>query len=158
MAKDVVAEFVTDDRQGFGVASLLDGGVPDDHTLGSAEAGDIGIHPIALFAGTHEEDAIARDGNAGVLSEGLNVGDELGMFVVERLELIEQRVDDPGAKKMTPSRMGRAANQKKSHQRRGLRRMTANRISVKMRANSVPTISSLVQSQNQEPQRCTDCS
>src|SRR5260370_8508383 len=113
MAKDVVAEFVTDDRQGFGVASLLDGGVPDDHTLGSAEAGDIGIHPIALFAGTHEEDAIARDGNAGVLSEGLNVGDELGMFVVERLELIEQRVDDPGANEADPEQNGKVGKPKK---------------------------------------------
>src|SRR5260370_15502458 len=113
MAKDVVAEFVTDDRQGFGVTSLLDGGVPDDHTLGSAETGDIGIHPIALFAGTHEEDAIARDGNVGVPSEGLNVGDELGMFVVERLELVEQRVDDPGANEDDAEQNGKGGKPKK---------------------------------------------
>src|SRR5258708_39493941 len=63
-----------------------------------------------------------------------------------------------GLRKIIPRRIGRAANQKYSHQRRGLRLITANRISARIRAKNVPTSSSWVQSQNQEPQHCTDCS
>src|SRR6266478_7090505 len=63
-----------------------------------------------------------------------------------------------GPMKMSPRRIGKEANQKYSHQRRGLRRITANKIETRRSAIAVPKSSSLVQSQNQEPQRCTDCS
>src|ERR1700756_1951753 len=63
-----------------------------------------------------------------------------------------------GPIKIVPTMMGKAANQKYSHHRRGLRRITANRINTRIRAKNVPISSSLVQSQNHEPQRCTDCS
>src|ERR1700687_436987 len=96
MPQDVVAELVADDEQRFGVAGFLQGGVPDDDALGGADTGDVGVDFVALFAGAHEEDAIAGNGDAGALCELLNGGDELGMLLVEGLEVVEEWIDYPG--------------------------------------------------------------
>ena len=113
MPENVVAQLVADDEERFGVAGFLQGGVPDDHALGGADTGDVGVDFVALFAGAHEEDAIAGNGDARALREFLNGGNELGMLLVEGLEVVEERIDDPGDDKDEAQQNGQCGKPKK---------------------------------------------
>src|SRR5579864_8642042 len=113
MAENVVPELVADDEERLGVAGFLEGGVPDDHALGGANTRDVGVHLVAFFAGAHEKDAIAGNGDAGALREFLNGSDELGMLLVERLEVVEERIDDPRNNKDEGQQNGQGGKPKK---------------------------------------------
>src|SRR5882762_1422378 len=153
-----MAKLVPDNKERLVVAGSLESGIPHDHAFGGSHSGYVGIDFVALFAGAHQENAIPLYRYPRMLGQFLNCVHQLRMFFIERFELVEQRIDDQRIDKDDPKQDGRAANQKYSHQRRGLRRITANRIKTRINAKNVPTNSSFVQSRNHDPQCCTDCS
>ena len=89
-----MAALVAEDEHDFVVGNAAGGGVPDDDALGGANAVDIGVEPVGLFAGLHEEHAVGRDGGSGASYHFLEFIDERGMALGERLELVEDGLEE----------------------------------------------------------------
>ena len=80
------------------------------HTLGGAEAGDVGVQGSDFVGGLHQEHAVGRNVNAFAAGDNaLQLRDQGGIRLAERLELIEERIDDV--------RAGEDAEQGESHRR-----------------------------------------
>ncbi len=92
--ENVVSHFVAEDEGGLRSGEVSDGRIVDDDTLGSAKAGDVGIEVVGFGAGDHEEHALGRDAEAGAVDDAFEGGDELWMSGLERLEFVEEGVND----------------------------------------------------------------
>src|SRR6266446_2771619 len=108
MSQHVMAEFMPNNKERFVVGGLLERGVPHDDAFGSPEPGYIGIDLVALFTGAHEEDAFPGYRHASVPGQLLNSVHQLGMFLVERLEFVEKRIDDQRIDKNDPQEDGQS--------------------------------------------------
>jgi hypothetical protein len=97
VAEDVVTHLVAEDEEDLVGGGFGDRGIPDDDALGGTEAGDVGVEGGDLVGGLHEKHAVGRDGDAFSFGDDLlELGDEGGVGFLERLEFVEERVDDIG--------------------------------------------------------------
>src|ERR1700747_2272905 len=87
---------MSDDKEAFIVGSLLNRGVPDEHALRRSQAGHVGIDGVRFPARHHQEHALRWNGNTGMFRKLFNRTDQIGMFLAQWLELVEQRVDYQG--------------------------------------------------------------
>src|SRR6266436_1007939 len=108
VTQDVMSELVAGDEERFAIAGLLQRGIPDNHAFGSPEPGYVGVDLIALFTGAHQENAIPGYRDSGVARQLLNSVHQLGMFLVERFEFVEQRIDDQRIDKNNPQEDGQS--------------------------------------------------
>ena len=98
VAEDVVAHFVAEDEEDFVRSAFGDGGVPDDDALGGAESGHIGVQSSDFVGGLHQEHALRRNIDAFASGDhAFQLRDQFGVGFAERLEFIEERIDDVGA-------------------------------------------------------------
>ncbi len=93
VVEDVVPHFVSEDEERFRSRHLLHGGVPYNHSFGSAKAGDIGVQGCDFFTGLHLIHAVSGNRQAATLHDFLNRIDKLRMAGIERTEFVEKRID-----------------------------------------------------------------
>ena len=99
MVQDVVAHFVAEHEKGFRGCRIFDRRVPHDDPFRCAKPGDIGVDLIGLHAGLHQEHALARNRHTRAVHDAFDGRHQIGMRFVERLELIEERINDHGSDK-----------------------------------------------------------
>src|SRR5215472_4111888 len=92
--EDVVPHLVAEHEKSFRSGGLLDRGVPHHHALRWPEAGNVSVKSRNLLAGLHQEHAFAGDVETAPPRDLLNRLDQLGVVLVQRLELVEQGIDD----------------------------------------------------------------
>ena len=90
----VVAELVAEDGGELVRRGVGDGGIPEDEALGGAEAGDVGVEAGDLAAGVHVEHPVGRKADAAAGDDLLQLLNEGGVRLLERLELVEERIDE----------------------------------------------------------------
>ena len=89
MSEHVVAHLVSHDHEKLFAIQLRQNRVPQHDALGRAEARDVGIDRVGVFALGDFEDAAAFDSRA--LGQVKDVGFE--RLVLHRAERVEQRID-----------------------------------------------------------------
>ena len=93
MVQHIVPGLVTEDEDDLIGRQLLDGCVPDDHTLARAEALHVRIEGGHFGAGLHQEHALGGDVHVPFLHDPLQLRDQRGLGLLERLVVEEQRLD-----------------------------------------------------------------
>src|SRR5260370_171735 len=96
MSEHIVTELMSDDEEGFFVGHLLNRGIPDHHTLRRAQARHVRVDGVRFPARYHQKHAIRGNRNARMFREFFDGSDQIRMFFVQWLKLIEERIDDQG--------------------------------------------------------------
>ena len=94
MLQNVVAHFMTRDENDLWRIHLRDGRVPHDDAFGGAESGYVGVQPGGFLACAHPEHAFRRNVLAGALHHLLEARSQSGVFLLERFEFVEERIDN----------------------------------------------------------------
>src|SRR5215471_17792171 len=94
VVEHIVSHLMAKDEERLRGCGLLDGGVPDNNTLGWAEAGDVSVEFVSLLAGFHEKDSIARDGKSTALRDSFNRIYQLRIGLLKRFKLVEQWINN----------------------------------------------------------------
>src|SRR5215831_13363961 len=97
MIEHVVPHLVAENEKGFRSGGLLDRGVPHHHALRWPEAGNVSVKSRNLLAGFHQEHAFSGDVETAEPKNLLDRLDQLRVVLIQRLELVEKRIDDDGA-------------------------------------------------------------
>src|SRR5262245_61223744 len=89
MPQDVMPHLMPHHEEQFVIVEFRDDRVPQNYTLGGAEAVDVGVERLCIFALRDFIDATAFD--AGALGELKNL--PLKLLVLHRPEFVEERID-----------------------------------------------------------------
>ena len=106
MAQDVMAHFVAGHEDDLRRGGSGNGGVQDHDALGGAKAGDVSVDGSGFLAGVHPEHALGRNVDGSALGQFFEAGGERRIFLLERLEFVEERIDHEGLKKVNQQQNG----------------------------------------------------
>src|SRR5229473_5936593 len=93
MSQDIVSELMSDNEKTLIVRGFLNGGIPDHHALRGSQPGHVSVDRVRFPASLHQEDALCWNWNTRMFRKFFNGGNQVRMFVVQRLEFVEQRID-----------------------------------------------------------------
>lgn len=88
-----MAHLVASDKDDFRRSGSGDGGVENHDAFGGDEAGDVSVDRGGFLARVHPEHTLGRNVFSGSLDQFLEAGGKRGIFLRERLEPVEQRID-----------------------------------------------------------------
>src|ERR1700722_6252309 len=94
VVEDVVAHLVAEDVGDLVGGGFGDGVVPYDDAFGGSDAGDVGVEAGDLLAGLHQKHAVWRDVDAATLNDPFQTIDQIGVGLRQRLEFVEERIDE----------------------------------------------------------------
>src|ERR1700752_4830733 len=90
----IVPGFVAEDEKRFVRGHFLQQRVIDDHTLGSAESGDVSVQLVGFLTGTHQEHMIGGNLQAGALRDFHQILGKQRLLRGKRLKFEEGRIND----------------------------------------------------------------
>ena len=158
VVQNVMAHLVAEDKKNLRRGHSRDGGIPNDHALGRAEAGDVGVHLVELGAGVHQEHAALGNILPGALNHSFELGGELRIGVRERRKTEEKRLEHQRLDKDEKDQDGqRAQPGVEPPAARAAPHQCHRKATGEQTARTSATAPPLTASANQEPHPWTDC-
>src|SRR5476651_916603 len=96
MVQNIMAHLMAKDEERLRGGGFLNRRIPDDYALGGAKPSHISIESRDLFAGLHQEHAVAGNVEAAFRGYPFDLRDQFRIVFFQWLKLVKERINHVG--------------------------------------------------------------